>query len=1090
MRLLFTVFLLSTCLLLTAQVKPSLPVKTTVQPRVFDGKMILQRCSVAVKTDGITAVTFIELEFYNNRDTEIEGLYRFELRNGQVVTDFQLDLNGTYREGSIEEKWKASNAYNTIVGKRVDPALLTRDYDNHYSLRIYPVPAKQTRKVTITLHEVLPHTAEGKTYLLPFKNADTTAAFMFRFEAMNQPEQPVIRSSSFSEGIFSPIQNGYLSAAAYRSVVLNKAIEVLLPSQKEQLLLVKPVADKFHFALDLHKEFAQYYSISPKTVTVFWDASSSSSNRDTKKEISFLKQYLLFHKTETVTIIPFRHKPFDTVLYRVNNKTMQQLDHYLSNLQYEGATGFGRLNLSTVKAGAVLLFSDGYSTYGKSKPNEGTVLVYAIHSAPADVEHLKKIVGNGGAVIHLQKLTISQAIEKASLAERMLLRVESASGKTIIESSLPDKIDKPVLIYGTMHAPTDTLHLYYGNSLSISNTELVILSSSQEFSSAGIDRLPMLMRYRQMQENRNWNDVLDFGLDERVVTQQTAFIVLERVEDYIRYNIKPSKDLEEECRRLNYVKKDTRIQRRSLQEQPTEINFNSLVAVYNQRIKNWDATASGLNYQPMPKPVPVPAAQMQELPVPDNGNATTVQQALQGRAAGISIEPSSALSEVVVIGYSSARKRDVTGSVAYIQQRDVFQGYTNLGDVLAGRVAGLQVMNNGAAPGSAPDIRIRGASSLGASAQPLYVIDGVPVVAETLQQVLNINDIESVTVLKDASAAALYGSRGANGVIVIQMKKGRNYNPYYYSNRKYKLSEQEDVEYMQEMKETDLKNKLSKYKELKVTYGNSAAFHTDMAEHFFACGLNKEALNVLMSAMEFVPNDFFTQRTAAFILERWKQYSEAEELLTDLLSEHASELYLYRDLAWVYYQQQKYQQAVDLLYKGINVNFGSDETRQAGLKAVLLNDMNAMIELHRATLDLSAINPTLIKALSADLLIVAEDNERSRLNLQINEPGVQSMVLYGHPSKNGGFVTTEKNSEYIYGSASGIETYTIKTASKGKYKVTVNYYGGRSYYSTSPSYIRLCVFRNFGKPDQSIQVETIAMDNQYGEIEIAAVGND
>jgi hypothetical protein len=208
------------------------------------------------------------------------------------------------------------------------------------------------------------------------------------------------------------------------------------------------------------------------------------------------------------------------------------------------------------------------------------------------------------------------------------------------------------------------------------------------------------------------------------------------------------------------------------------------------------------------------------------------------------------------------------------------------------------------------------------------------------------------------------------------------------------------------------------------------------------------------------------------------------------LSEHASELYLYRDLAWVYYQQQKYQQAVDLLYKGINVNFGSDETRQAGLKAVLLNDMNAMIELHRATLDLSAINPTLIKALSADLLIVAEDNERSRLNLQINEPGVQSMVLYGHPSKNGGFVTTEKNSEYIYGSASGIETYTIKTASKGKYKVTVNYYGGRSYYSTSPSYIRLCVFRNFGKPDQSIQVETIAMDNQYGEIEIAAVGND
>lgn len=1087
MRLLLTAFLLSTFFILTAQVKPSVPVKTTVQPRVFDGKMILQRCSVAVKTDGITAVTFIELEFYNNRDTEIEGLYRFELRNGQVVTDFQLDLNGKYREGSIEEKWKASNAYNTIVGKRVDPALLTKDYDTHYSLRIYPVPAKQTRRVRITLHEVLPQTAEGKTYLLPFKNNDTTAAFMFRFEAANQIEKPVIRSSFFGEGLFSPIQNGYLSAAAYRSVVLNKTIEVLLPSHKKQLLLVKPVADKFHFAVELHKEFAQYYSFSPKTITVFWDASSSASNRDTKKEISFLRQYLLFHKAETVTVIPFRHKPFDTVVYRVNHKTMQQLDHYLSNLQYEGATGFGRLNLSTVQAAAVLLFSDGYSTYGKSKPNEGTVLVYAIHSTPADSEHLKKIVGSGGAVINLQKLTVSQAIEKASLAERMLLRVESASGKTIIESSLPDKIDKPVLIYGTMHAPTDTLRLYYGNSFSISNTESLILSSKQEFSSAGIDRLPMLMRYRQMVQNRDWNDVLDFGLDERVVTPQTAFIVLERVEDYIRYNIKPSKDLEEECRRLNYVKKDTRIQRRSFQYQPTEINFNSLVAVYNQRIKNWDATASGLNYQPMPKPVMVPSTQTEQQLLPDIGNENSLQGALQGKVAGIYVSGNQQLDEVVVVGYGSVRKKEVTGSVAYIQQRDVFQGYTNLGDVLAGRVAGLQVMNNGAAPGSAPDIRIRGASSFGASAQPLYVIDGVPVVAETVQQVLNVNDIESVTVLKDASAAALYGSRAANGVIVIQLKKGRNYNPYYYSNRKYKLSEQEDVEYMQEMKETDLKDKVSKYKELNVTYGSSAAFHTDMAEHFFACGLSKEALNVLMSAMEFVPNDFFMQRTAAFILERWKQYSEAEELLNDLLREHTSELYLYRDLAWVYYQQQKYQQAVDLLYKGININFGSDEARQAGLKAVLLNDMNAMIELHRAILDLSAINPTLIKALPADLQIVAEDNNRSRLNLQINEPGIQSMVVDGHPSQNGGFVTTEKYSEYFYGNANGIETYTIKNAVKGKYKVTVSYYGGRGYYSTSPSYIRLCVFRNFGKPDQSIHIETIAMDNQYGVIEIAEI---
>ncbi len=66
-----------------------------------------------------------------------------------MITAFQLGLNGKYRNGSIEEKWKAANAYNRIVGKRIDPALLVMEYADHYSLRIYPVPAKGSRKITI-----------------------------------------------------------------------------------------------------------------------------------------------------------------------------------------------------------------------------------------------------------------------------------------------------------------------------------------------------------------------------------------------------------------------------------------------------------------------------------------------------------------------------------------------------------------------------------------------------------------------------------------------------------------------------------------------------------------------------------------------------------------------------------------------------------------------------------------------------------------------------------------------------------------------------------------------------------------------------
>ncbi|MBL7721974.1 MAG: hypothetical protein JNK98_08275, partial [Chitinophagaceae bacterium] len=121
--------------------------------RLLDWPMKLNHLSIKVNADAFTATTFIEMEFCNPNDKEIEGLYHFQLEPGQAITAFQLELNGKYRDGSIEEKWKARNAYNTIVGKRIDPALLQMDYTNHYRLNIYPIPAKGCRRVTMTIQQ-------------------------------------------------------------------------------------------------------------------------------------------------------------------------------------------------------------------------------------------------------------------------------------------------------------------------------------------------------------------------------------------------------------------------------------------------------------------------------------------------------------------------------------------------------------------------------------------------------------------------------------------------------------------------------------------------------------------------------------------------------------------------------------------------------------------------------------------------------------------------------------------------------------------------------------------------------------------------
>ena len=173
----------------------------------------------------------------------------------------------------------------------------------------------------------------------------------------------------------------------------------------------------------------------------------------------------------------------------------------------------------------------------------------------------------------------------------------------------------------------------------------------------------------------------------------------------------------------------------------------------------------------------------------DKGSTITVtyvgyEQAQAAAANNMVItlkEDNQSLKEVVVIGYGVAKKNDLTGSVTAIKPDDKNHGLqTNAQDMIQGKIAGVNVISNDGTPGGGAQIRVRGGSSLNASNDPLIVIDGLAMddkgvkgLANPLSMV-NPNDIESFTVLKDASATAIYGSRASNGVIIITTKKGRS----------------------------------------------------------------------------------------------------------------------------------------------------------------------------------------------------------------------------------------------------------------------------------------------------------------------------
>lgn len=164
------------------------------------------------------------------------------------------------------------------------------------------------------------------------------------------------------------------------------------------------------------------------------------------------------------------------------------------------------------------------------------------------------------------------------------------------------------------------------------------------------------------------------------------------------------------------------------------------------------------------------------------GNRTEINVTLQPDKANV-------LNDVVVIGYGTTKKSDLTGSVATVKLGDIESApKTSIDQALQGRIAGVDVMNTTGEPGATTSIRIRGTRSITASNEPLIIVDGV---LDAIADISEINsaDVESISVMKDASATAIYGSRGANGVVIITTKKGITSKPSVTAKAEFGVSQ-------------------------------------------------------------------------------------------------------------------------------------------------------------------------------------------------------------------------------------------------------------------------------------------------------------
>ena len=259
-------------------------------------------------------------------------------------------------------------------------------------------------------------------------------------------------------------------------------------------------------------------------------------------------------------------------------------------------------------------------------------------------------------------------------------------------------------------------------------------------------------------------------------------------------------------------------------------------------------------------------------------------------------EDAALLNDVVVIGYGVAKKNDLTGSVTAIKPDEKNHGLiTSAQDMLSGKIAGVAVTNDGGIPGGSSTIRIRGGSSLNASNDPLIVIDGLAMDRQGIKgapnalAMINPNDIESFTVLKDASATAIYGSRGSNGVIIITTKKGR-------SGQEPKVSYNGNVSYSVKQNKLDVLDADEYRAFIKSYYGEGSAAagllgnaNTDWQEEIFHSAVSSDHNITVQGGLKNMPYRFsagYTDQNGILKTSNYQRTTASITLNPSLLDDH------------------------------------------------------------------------------------------------------------------------------------------------------------------------------------------------------------
>ncbi|MFV0345342.1 MAG: VIT domain-containing protein [Bacteroidales bacterium] len=585
------------------------------------------------------ATTTLEMEFYNANNRVMEGELNFPLANGVTVSRFALDVNGEMREGAVVEKEKATQAFESVIRRNIDPGLVEVTKGNNFKARVYPIPAKGYKKALIAFEQELKGD-EKYVYQLPVNFKHELEKFSVKVEVvMNKPE--VVKSSHPAINLeFTNVRNSYISELNQSNVKLDSRIAFAMP-KPDKISTVQTykglISNDNYFYINLSPKAGTSAKKKPSSISLVWDESGSGDKRNIDKELALLKSYLAWVGNCKVELIRFSNVLHSQKAYSVRGGKSDELIEELQTIQYDGATNFAALDFNSISSDEILLFSEGISNFGELECKDlSSSSIIAINSSGTANHTLLEAYATktGGVYVDASTLSADAAEKLMTVVPKVFIGAEYSHDN--IKDFYPAKgtiVAGNFSCAGIAEGAKNNIKLHFGYGNEVTDTYEITVDNSQRLENGVGERMWAQKKLKALQIADNRDEILEHCKKYRLVSSETSLIVLDDVSDYVRYKITPPQSLLAEYNRLVSLQNKSRHDSR-------ESRIERLCKVFKDDIAWWESE----HKKPIKKEK---SADAQILDDDGIGERIAVREMLDNRGeAALQMEEAEELSEV------------------------------------------------------------------------------------------------------------------------------------------------------------------------------------------------------------------------------------------------------------------------------------------------------------------------------------------------------------------------------------------------------------------------------------------------------------